>query len=233
MNGPTSLSPERGTKPLHLFGFAGLLVILGAFTAASTILTRRLPSSGSVSAELKLYVYAVTFVFEWLFAGYAIWQLRELNLSVGPVVHMPATAKGWLADLIVGAAFWLLWTAMAIGLAFVIRPTAARYMILLPANRIETAIWIALSITAGFCEELLFRGYLQRVLQRSTNAGAAVAAQAVIFGLVHTYQGIRNVALIMVLGLMFGLLARWRGSLWPGILVHMWIDISGVILFRG
>jgi len=232
MPNPASFRERPLTRPNQLFGILGLLVVVAAFIASSTLLIRRLPSGNAVTAGLKLEVYAVTFGFEFLFAGYAIRQLRRLGFSVGQIVNLPRSAKAWTADAALAAAFWLLWTLVAIGLIFLLKPGAANYTVLLPARRLETGVWIALSVAAGFCEELLFRGYAQKALELSSRARFAIVAQAVIFGLIHTYQGIKRVALITVLGMLFGLLAEWRRSLWPGMLVHMWIDISGVIFFR-
>jgi hypothetical protein len=57
------------------------------------------------------------------------------------------------------------------------------------------------SLSAGFCEELVFRGYLQRQFHAATgNVVVAVALQAIVFGLVHTYQGWKPVLVITVLG---------------------------------
>ena len=50
--------------------------------------------------------------------------------------------------------------------------------------------WCCLSATAGFCEEIVFRGYLQRQLaafSKSTLMG--VLLSAAIFGVSHGYEG--------------------------------------------
>ena len=60
----------------------------------------------------------------------------------------------------------------------------------------------------------------------------AVLAQAVLFGLAHGYQGIKNVVVITVLGLLYGLLALGRGNLRPGMLAHVWSDVYGGLPIR-
>jgi membrane protease YdiL (CAAX protease family) len=89
-------------------------------------------------------------------------------------------------------------------------------------------------LSAGFCEEVVFRGYFQIQLRAlSGHAVPAIVGQAVIFGIAHGYQGIRNVTVITGLGVLFGLLAHWRRSLAPGIAAHAWTDIvAGLILRR-
>ena len=94
----------------------------------------------------------------------------------------------------------------------------------------ERALWILIALSAGFCEELVFRGYLQKTLEFATNAGTAIVTQGVIFGLVHFYQGIKLVTIIIVLGTMLGFLAHWRHKLWPGMMFHALQDILGAFV---
>jgi membrane protease YdiL (CAAX protease family) len=102
---------------------------------------------------------------------------------------------------------------------------------LLPERGIELALWIALSVSAGICEETIFRGYLQRqftALTKSAPAGILLSAAA--FGGVHAYQGFRMTILIALYGAMFGILAYWRGSVRPGMIAHAWQDsLNGVL----
>jgi membrane protease YdiL (CAAX protease family) len=101
---------------------------------------------------------------------------------------------------------------------------------LVPHGRLELVLWVILSVTAGICEEAIFRGYLQRQLLALTgNAPAAIAGAAVIFGAGHIYQGYRGAVVIACYGAMFGVLAHWRKSVRPGMLAHAWQDtISGI-----
>jgi membrane protease YdiL (CAAX protease family) len=87
-----------------------------------------------------------------------------------------------------------------------------------------------MSMTAGFCEELVFRGYFQKQFLALTRSAAfAVLAQAVLFGICHWYQGVKQVILISALGALYGILAQWRKSLRPGMISHAWSDVLVVI----
>jgi uncharacterized protein len=92
-------------------------------------------------------------------------------------------------------------------------------------------LWIALSVSAGICEEAIFRGYLQRQFAAFTrSAPAGIILSAIAFGAGHAYQGSRMTVLIALYGLMFGLLAHWRGSVRPGMIAHAWQDsLSGLV----
>ncbi len=48
----------------------------------------------------------------------------------------------------------------------------------------------------------------------------------------HAYQGWTNVIVISVLGILFGVLAAWRGNLRANMIVHAWADVwSGWLKF--
>jgi membrane protease YdiL (CAAX protease family) len=82
------------------------------------------------------------------------------------------------------------------------------------------------SVTAGICEELAFRGFLQRQFHAlGGNMVVAVLAQGLVFGLFHSYQGWRNVVVISVLGALYGALAAWRRNVRANIVVHAWGDV--------
>jgi membrane protease YdiL (CAAX protease family) len=94
--------------------------------------------------------------------------------------------------------------------------------------------------TAAFGEEMLFRGFfldaLQRLLGSSGPIGTtlAVITQAVIFGLLHLYQGAAGASVAAALGLALGFVWWFSGrNLWAGIVVHGIIDsfsITGLYL---
>ena len=96
---------------------------------------------------------------------------------------------------------------------------------------IELTLWIALSVSAGICEETIFRGYLQRqfmALTKSDPAGILLAAAT--FGAAHAYQGFRMTILIALYGAMFGILAYWRAIVRPGMIADAWQDsFNGVL----
>jgi membrane protease YdiL (CAAX protease family) len=92
-------------------------------------------------------------------------------------------------------------------------------------------MWVCLSTTAGFCEEFIFRGYLQRqFLALTGRPEAAVVFQALIFGAAHLYQGWKGAVTITAYGALFGGLAAWRKSLRPGMMQHAAQDtFSGLV----
>jgi membrane protease YdiL (CAAX protease family) len=140
--------------------------------------------------------------------------------------------KSVAVDLAIALPFWVLWEGAAYGTHWLIDSRVTTSAVaktvdsLLPKTFTEIVIWIALSMTAGICEEIAFRGFLQRQFHALTgNIAVAVVAQGVVFGLFHAYQGWKNVVVISVLGILYGALAAWRGNLRVNIITHAWGDV--------
>ncbi len=104
---------------------------------------------------------------------------------------------------------------------------------LAPHTYLEAGLFVLLSVCAGLCEEIIFRGYLQRQFRAlGQNAIIGIVAAAAIFGLAHGYQGGRMMIVIGVYGMFFGILAHFRKSLRPGMMAHAFQDsLSGMVLF--
>jgi membrane protease YdiL (CAAX protease family) len=101
-----------------------------------------------------------------------------------------------------------------------------RVAFLLPTTLAESIGWSVVAITAGICEEIVYRGYLQRQLSAFTGSlPIAVCLQAVIFGAAHLYQGWKPGVAIVVVGFILGSVAAWRRSIIPGIIAHAILDI--------
>ena len=99
---------------------------------------------------------------------------------------------------------------------------------LLPQTTVESVLWIAVSITAGICEEAVYRGYLQtQFASLAKSAPAGILLSGLVFGASHSYQGLTRASLIGVTGMMAGILAYWRRSLRPGMIAHALQDLLG------
>lgn len=111
---------------------------------------------------------------------------------------------------------------------------------LMPHTPAERRLFWAVSATAGICEETLYRGFLTWYIARWMAPLAdnptgywsgplvvpwtAITLSSLIFGLAHSYLGIRQVPRTFVVGLLLAALAWLSGSLWPSIVLHAAID---------
>lgn len=78
---------------------------------------------------------------------------------------------------------------------------------------------IVIALIPAFCEEMLFRGALQRVIIHLTkNPWAGIIIAAIVFSALHMqFQGFLP---RMFMGIVLGALYWYSGSLWPSILAH-------------
>lgn len=184
------------------------------------------PSSNAVSGYLSVVV------FEWLLVLFVRMGVHKRGGRVRDLVGGRwSTPQAVMRDLALGAGLWAVW--MGLMNAHILGTGTNAAQGLLPQGMLESLTWIPVALSAGFCEEVAFRGYLQKQFQAITGSTAlAVLIQAVIFGIGHLYEGLGPVLRIMGFGALFGMLAVWRKSLRPGMIAHAWSDIFGVIIFR-
>ncbi len=87
---------------------------------------------------------------------------------------------------------------------------------------------LVLALIAGIAEELLFRGVLQTVAERTFPVFAAILLTNAIFGALHA-RTLFYAILAMMIGCWLGLLFHWTGSLMAPIIAHALYDF---IAFR-
>ena len=102
---------------------------------------------------------------------------------------------------------------------------------LLPSTEAERLTWLCVALSVGFCEEVVYRGYLQTQLAAlSGRSSLGILLQAVLFGIAHLEQGAAAALRIACYGLALGMLARMRRRLLPGIVCHVGIDLASALL---
>jgi membrane protease YdiL (CAAX protease family) len=92
--------------------------------------------------------------------------------------------------------------------------------------------WIAVvvsAISAGICEETGFRGYMQQPIEQRHGAPIAILVSSFFFMLLHltkTWAMVGMVPIVFGAGILLGLLAWSSGSLIPGMIGHVAMDIG-------
>jgi membrane protease YdiL (CAAX protease family) len=177
-------------------------------------------------------LYLSLIVLEWGLFAYVRRGLCRTGMKLSELLGGRWTS---LTDVLLDAGLalglWATWTLVAATWDRWLGPgQAASINTLLPQRGVEILLWVGVSISAGICEELVFRGYFQKQFEIFTHSRwAALFLQAVLFGISHGYQGIEACVKIAVYGVLFGLLSLWRRSLRPGMMAHAWTDILGGI----
>ena len=223
--------PQQVASWGHLVGF----LLIGAGVVALGFLAQQAPSRGGPEASGQfashgqaIPIYLTAIVMDWALLYYSWVGVHRRGGNVGTLSGARWSSwKSVAVDLAIVLPFWVLWEGTAYGVARLLGPGSAKTVdSLLPQTLLEILLWVATSITAGICEEMVFRGYAQRQFQAlSGSVVVAVLGQGLVFGLFHSYQGWKNVIVISVLGVLYGALAAWRGNLRANIIAHAWTDV--------
>jgi membrane protease YdiL (CAAX protease family) len=198
-----------------------LLLVLGLISAHGVYL--RMESAHPRVGHLAMYTMLIA--TEWALFALSLWRSDTAFAGyVARVVHNP---RSLLWDIPVAI-------VLCAVLLFVVTPLITRVLWktgwssstgIAPHGAAEIALWFAVCISAGICEETVFRGYLQQQIAGWTgNDFIGLFGQAAIFGLCHAYQGWHNVALISVWGCVFGAFVYWRKGLRANMIAHTVLD---------
>jgi membrane protease YdiL (CAAX protease family) len=214
-------------------------------------------ANGDPHARMRIYQRVLR--FEWISASLAVLGLgfdwsklnpKWLGLTGTPLMQPFSTPSGGLA--------WSKFAGVLVGLAagtvgfIVVRIVANRrgavpaveappsrlrklmpdFSALLPVTPRERLLWAAAAISAGICEETVFRGWLLATLHGpiGLNETALVLVAAAIFGLAHAYQGTAGMILVGFLGVFFCVLYVASGSLLVPILLHVLVDVRFALM---
>lgn len=163
-------------------------------------------------------------LFEWGVFAFTIW--RATPAFIDYVAQAFRNGRGLLWDVAAALTLCLVSSLIAPLMVRILGTSGwASLEGMRPNNLIERAFWIATSISAGISEEIVFRGYLQKQLSGWTSyESVGILGQAAIFGLVHGYQGWKNMALVFILGAIFGTAVFLRRGLRANMIAHAIMD---------
>ena len=221
-------------QPIAPFWHTVLVLVPIAIGSVASAYQHGLPNANLYGLSHRLSGYVTVLFEEWLGVLLVWLALRQTGHSLGSLVSGRwQRSRAFFRDL-----------GFAIGFMFVVVPLVGALAYLLGANNnpalanitpktlVELIVFLVLTASAGFAEELVFRGYLTRQFSAWTGSAAlGISLQGTVFGLAHGFYGKAMVA-VMVQGSLLGVLAYWRKTLRPGMLAHWLQDsIGGVVAF--
>src|SRR5580704_5249736 len=160
----------------------------------------------SVSTMERLALYASTIAFQWVAATVVAWRAWAHGYTAAQLgLNFHGRAKIIIASLVgavtIATLQWLNLRRMGR------TPVAARGALqaiaerILPQSTVELLPYLALAITAGLCEEFLYRGFAMAVLTRvGLPVWSVVLLSSILFGLAHLYQGRGGLVSTLVVG---------------------------------
>jgi membrane protease YdiL (CAAX protease family) len=99
----------------------------------------------------------------------------------------------------------------------------------IPSQFLKWAAILISAVSAGICEEIGFRGYMQQPIEKRSGVVPAVLISSLFFMAVHLTKAWAILGIIPIVfgaGLLLGLLAWSARSLLPGIIGHILMDIG-------
>jgi membrane protease YdiL (CAAX protease family) len=192
---------------------------------------QRLLAVPSTTSRERIQLYLSSMASQWLITIVVAWRAFAHGLNYS---ELALQFKPWVGQLFFGLA-----GAAAIGVAHwfnlrrvgrsknpVVERVKAIALRIFPHSNRELAIFCGLAVTAGICEEFIYRGFVMgALLHIPLPTWSVLLISSVLFGLAHTYQGRSGVIGTLLLGTVFGLVRILYHSLLIVVLWHAAIDI--------
>ena len=193
---------------------------------------KQLLAKPRVESRERVSLYLSTILFQWVAVGIAGWRAwahgytrPELGLSTGPNLLRTISA-GVVGTILLASLHWMNFRRMGRLLDKLPPRVQAMATRILPQSARERLPFSALAITAGCCEEFLYRGFAMAAFARAGfPIWASVVISSVLFGAAHLYQGRGGLIGTGILGLLFGAFRAYTGSLLPVAAWHAAVDI--------
>ena len=195
---------------------------------------RRRSQADPARARNRLWKQAIGFAWPWVAVGAVLWMAHDRSwTSFG--FSVPDGWRFWISI----ALLLLLAAYHAYAVATLARGSEQRASLrqqigtlgtltaVLPHTRTELYWFGGVSLTAGFCEEFLWRGYFIWVFSPWLGWWGAAALSLLIFAIGHLYQGWNGVLRTGIVGALFTLVVAICNSLWPAIALHALNDLGG------
>ena len=218
--------------------FALILLFLGiAVPLLGRRRVRQLMQRPSTTKENRLTLYASTIAFQWIASGIILWRTAAHGISTAELGLGVPRPRATLA-LAIGVVFLVLLNQIFGLKKLATQPAANQGLVpqlaqkLFPQDHIERLAFFALVVTVAVCEEFIYRGFVQRVVQ-DLSAGSvyvAVIGSAGFFAFAHLYQGKRGLISTFTVGLLFSVTTAITLSLIPSIAAHFVADFTAGIL---
>jgi len=187
----------------------------------------------NMNEAIRLITYIATIVFLWLLYAIIYFAIVREDTNVRSIGIVKLRTLDFARGLAILLSLYVIAAALTILMATIGFTIPGEVEMFLPQELFGKLMWVAMSFTAGFCEEAVFRGYLMTRIRLWGNFSSwtiPLIVSSLLFGIPHLYQGFAGVVVITVLGAMFGYsYIRYR-TIWPAIIAHFFLDSLNLII---
>jgi membrane protease YdiL (CAAX protease family) len=216
-------------------------IILLFFATAVPLLgrrrIRRLMRMPETTKRDRLTLYASTVAFQWFAVAVILWRISVHQIAfarVGRAIPRP----GLTAIVTVLLAALVLANQLVSLRRLTTHPETVQGILpqialkIFPQDFAERLAFLAVVLTVAVCEELIYRGFAQRVFEDWSRSMilAGIVGSACMFAVAHLYQGGRGIITTLVVGILFSVIRWWTGSLLAPLVAHFIADITAGML---
>ena len=213
---------------LYCMGFF-LIFFISAIVVS--LLTGGIPDPSARFAIREIFLrLPLTFVLFWLFACYVVKKPLSFFLIKKPTKEiLKWIGIGFVLPLSMILIYLIFGKIELLGHADPLSSSKIIYLVVAT---------ISMALLGGIIEEILFRGYMFRILEEKWNTTIAILGPAMLFGSIHLLMidsiDLVNVILVVIpitlVGVMLGLIVHVTRNIWNAVVVHViWIMVGRII----
>jgi membrane protease YdiL (CAAX protease family) len=184
----------------------------------------------------RLRLYISTIVSQWLAAAIILWRATARGMGLLQLgIALPRPTLTFLVSAVLTA---IITANQLLSIReFARRPSQEEGILpqlagrVFPQDSLERVFFIPLVLTVAFCEEIIYRGFVQALFRFATGSALiAIAGSAILFAIAQLYQGRKGIKVIFVVGIIFSVARAWTGSLIPAMISHGVADAAAGLL---
>jgi uncharacterized protein len=207
------------------------LVLLIVVPWRGWVRLQRLLALPHISGRERIFLYVTSIATQWIITAVVAWRafargltFLELGLKLRPFAGL--LLAGILGGVLIGIAHWFNLRRVGRSKNPAVEKIRALAAKIFPHSDKEALIFVCLAITAGICEEFIYRGFVFAALAHlSLPPWGILLVSSVMFGLAHAYQGRSGMVGTLVLGTVFGFVRILYDSVVPVVFWHAAVDI--------
>ncbi len=219
-----------------------LMQLLAAYTVlvepiVRTNFYRMLKKQLKIDPSARLLFYRTQVLWEWSWVVVLILIVIPIKAPLQWLGLVQPNLIGWiiLLALLVGVVLSIVLLRSSPRALAAMRRSLESSSILLPSTAAERKWFAITAITAGICEELLYRGFLMSYIPTifpmfARQFVVISIISGVVYGLSRAYLGFRGISQAALTGFSFAIVYFLGGSLIPAIVVHALVELRTLIL---